>query len=141
LRDSNGNWIRGFSHKLGIANSLVVELWGLRDGLLLACDLHICKLIIEIDAKSVVDLLKPVNDGIIDSHPYSALINDCRSLNQYFEEARFQHAHRESNFCVDLLAKEGIKLFVPFSIFVSPPHFIVSQLLADIWGVLYPCVL
>ena len=69
LWDSNGNWIREFSHKLGIANSLVVELWGLRDGLLLARDLHICKLIIEIDAKSVVDLLKLVNDGITDSHP------------------------------------------------------------------------
>ena len=69
LWDSNGNWIREFSHKLGIANSLVVELWGLRDGLLLARDLHICKLIIEIDAKSVVDLLKLVNDGITDSYP------------------------------------------------------------------------
>ena len=41
----------------------------------LARDIHICKLIIEIDAKSIVDLLKLVNDGIIDSHLYSALIN------------------------------------------------------------------
>ena len=141
LRDINGNWIRRFSHKLGIANSLVAELWGLRDGLLLVRDLHICKLIIEIDAKSVVDLLKLVNDGITDSHPYSALINDCKSLIQSFEEATLQHAHCESNFCADLLVKEGIKLLVSFSIVVSPPHFVVSQLLTDIWGVSYLLVL
>ena len=138
LRDSNGNWIRVFSHKLGIANSLVAELWGLRDGLLLARDLHICKLIIKIDAKSIVDLLKLVNEGITNSHPYNALINDCRSLIQDFEEAKLQQTHRESNFCANLLAKEGIKLFVLFSIFVSPSHFVVSQLLADIWGGLIP---
>jgi hypothetical protein len=57
LRDSNGKWIHGFAHNLEITNSLAVELWGLRDGLLLARNLNITKLIIEIDAKSVVDLL------------------------------------------------------------------------------------
>ncbi len=67
-----------------------------------------------IDAKSVVDLLKPVNDGITYSHPYNALINDCKSLIQTFEETRLQHAYRESNFCADLLANEGIKLLVFF---------------------------
>ncbi len=81
-----------------------------------------------------------MNDRITDSHPYSALINNCKSLIQSFEEATLQHAHCESNFCADLLAKEGIKLLVPFSIFVSPLHFVVSQLLADIWEVSYPRV-
>uniref|UniRef100_A0A2N9H7K2 RNase H type-1 domain-containing protein n=1 Tax=Fagus sylvatica TaxID=28930 RepID=A0A2N9H7K2_FAGSY len=55
LRDCNGNWIGGFSHKLGITNSLAAELWGIRDGLLLARDLNIRKLIVESDAKSVPD--------------------------------------------------------------------------------------
>jgi ribonuclease HI len=85
LRDSNGNWLRGFSHKLGITNSLAAELWGVRDGLLLARDLNIRKLIIESDAKSVVDLLKTENLGNNAFHPYSALINDCRYLILSFE--------------------------------------------------------
>ncbi len=80
LRDSNENWLRGLSHKLGITNSLATELWGVRDGLLLACDLNIRKLIIESDAKSIVDLLKTENLGNNAFHSYSALINDCRYL-------------------------------------------------------------
>ena len=45
----------GFSRNIGIINSLVVELWSLRDELLLARSLNV--LIIEIDANSVVDIL------------------------------------------------------------------------------------
>uniref|UniRef100_A0A2N9FRC0 RNase H type-1 domain-containing protein n=1 Tax=Fagus sylvatica TaxID=28930 RepID=A0A2N9FRC0_FAGSY len=104
LRDSNGNWIRGFSHNSGITNLLVAELWGLRDRLLLARDLKIRKLIFEIDAKSIVDLLKSKSIGNTDSHPYSALINDCRYLILSFEVASLHHAYWESNFCADLLA-------------------------------------
>uniref|UniRef100_A0A2N9FQ21 Reverse transcriptase domain-containing protein n=1 Tax=Fagus sylvatica TaxID=28930 RepID=A0A2N9FQ21_FAGSY len=125
LRDCNGNWIGGFSHKLGITNSLAAELWGIRDGLLLARDLNIRKLIVESDAKSVVELLKPVASDMFGSHPYSALINDCRFLIQSFEEATIQHAHRESNFCADLLAKEGHNLVEPFYVFSYPPHFVL----------------
>ena len=107
LRDSNENWVRGFSHKLGITNSLAAELWGVRDGLLLARDLNIHKLIIESDAKSIVDLLKTENLVNNAFHPFSALINDCRYLILSFKEAFVQRAHRESNFCADVLAKRG----------------------------------
>ena len=138
LRDSNGNWIRGFSHNLGITNSLAAELWGLKDGLLLACELKICKLIIEIDAKSVVDLLKSESLGNTDSNPYSALINDYRYLILSFKAASLHHAHWENNFCTDLLAKEGNKLLDSFSIYVFPSYFVVSQLLVDILGISYP---
>ena len=144
MRDSNKNWIGGFSHKLGITNSLATELWGIRDGLLLAHDLNIHKLIVETHAKSVVELLKPIAADIFGFHPYSALINDCRFLIQSFDVATIQHAHRESNFCADLLAKERHNLAELFSLFSFPPHFVVSQLsqlLADIWGVSYPHML
>ncbi len=141
MRDSNGNLIRGFSHNLGITNSLATELWGLQDRLLLTCDLNVSKLIIEINAKAVVDLINPVNVNTTTSHPYSALINDCRYLILSFNEVKIQHAHYESNFCADLLAKEGNKILDSYVIFVFPPHFVVSQLLADTWGVVYPCML
>jgi ribonuclease HI len=141
LRDSNGKWIHGFAHNLGITNSLAAELWGLRDGLLLARNLNITKLIIEIDAKSVVDLLHNAHTNQISSHPYSALINDCRCLMLDFETATIHHAHRESNYCADILAKEGHRLLDHIVYFVFPPHFVESQLMADIWGVSYPRLL
>ena len=141
LRDSSGTWICEFSHNLGVTNSLEAEFWGLRDRLFLARDLNISKLIVEIDAKAIVDLINPMNVINMTSHPYSALINDCRYLIQAFEEARLQHVHRESNFSADLLAKEGNKIIGSYVSFNSPPLFVVSQLLADILGVAYPHML
>uniref|UniRef100_A0A2N9HWM1 Reverse transcriptase domain-containing protein n=1 Tax=Fagus sylvatica TaxID=28930 RepID=A0A2N9HWM1_FAGSY len=143
LRDSNGNWIQGFSHFLGITNSLVAELWGLRDGLTLARDLHISRLVVELDAKAMIDLLKPVSRTPFVTHPYSALIDDCRCLLQTFERVVIQHAHRESNFCTDLLAKEGNNLLdsCAIVIYASPPSFVVSHLLADSLGASYPRLL
>ncbi len=41
----------------------------------------------ESDVKFVVDLLKPKTTGDIESHPYSALINDYRYLILSFEVA------------------------------------------------------
>ena len=74
-------------HSIGFTTSLAAELWHLRDGLKLARSLHICKLIIEIDAKIVIDLISAENVAAQDAHPYSALIFDCRCLMHSFEEA------------------------------------------------------
>ena len=54
-----------------------------------------------------------------------------------FEEVHLRHVHRECNFSTDLLSKVRNFSSDVFSEFVSPPYFVVSQLLADIWGVLY----
>jgi hypothetical protein len=141
IRDNNGKWIKGFSRVIGTTNSFAAELWGLRDGLELARKLDITKLIVEVDAKAVVDIILTDNIQILDTHPYSALIHDCRYMIQSFEEAILQHIHREGNFCAYLLSKARCISEPVFSKFTSPPSFVVSQLLADIWGVSYPRIL
>ena len=70
LRDTDEKWLRGY-HNIGIKNSLVVKLWALRDGLVLAHDLNIHKLIIKLDAKAIVDMLSDNNTNY-HSHPYCA---------------------------------------------------------------------
>jgi hypothetical protein len=117
---------------------LCCGIMGLRDGLELARKLDIAKLIVEVDAKAVVDIILSENNLILETHPYSALIHDCRYMIQSFEEAILHHIHREGNFCADLLSKARCISDPVFSEFISPPSFVVSQLLADIWGVSYP---
>ena len=70
LRGSERKWIGDFYRNIEIINSLAFELWGLRDSLILAQSLHICKLVIEIeiDVKSVVDILKSENILNTNSH-------------------------------------------------------------------------
>jgi hypothetical protein len=91
----------------------------------------------------MIDLLKPVPRTPFVTHPYNALIDNCKCLLQTFERVVIQHAHHESNFCADLLAKEGNNLSdsCAIVIYVSPPSFVVSHLLADSLGASYPRLL
>ena len=141
IRDHTGCWFKGFSRSIGITNSLAAELWGLRDGLVLAHQYNIKKLIIELDAKAVLDLIQPANLTSCSHHPYGALISDCRSLIQKLEDFRIQHIFREGNATADILAKAGTKLSCPFVLFNYPPTFVINQVVADSWGVSYPRIL
>ena len=89
----------------------------------------------------MVDLIQSIDSVSLDSHPYSALITDCRYLMLSFEEAHLRHVHRECNFSADLLSKVRNNSLDVYLEFVAPPSFVVSQLLADIWGVSYPRLL
>ena len=138
IRDTNGMWIRGFSRYIGTTNSFAVELWGLRDGLDLARKLDISKLIVEVDVKAVVDIILTDNTLILDSHPYSALIQDCKYMIQSFEEASLHHIHREGNFCADILSKARCITDPVFIEFILPPPFVVSQLFGGYLGRFIP---
>ena len=110
IRRSDGSWVSGFIRNIGITSSFAAELWGVRDGLSLEKQHNIHKIIIELDAKAVIDLLLLDNYSSICCHPLSTLIIDCRSLIHSFEEARLLHTYREGNFCVDIWQKRGARL-------------------------------
>ena len=82
VRDSHGEWISGFSRHIGITNSFVAELWGLRDGLLLCSNLNVPFLIVELDAKSIVEIF--CNTGYVND-VISPIMDDCRMLITKFQ--------------------------------------------------------
>ena len=55
VRDEHGSWLASFSRRIGITTSFVAELWGLRDGLMMCNNLNITTLVVELDAKAIVD--------------------------------------------------------------------------------------
>lgn len=57
IRDLQGAWVIGAYRHIPFATSVQAELWGLRDGLQLAKEANITKLVVEIDALAVVSLL------------------------------------------------------------------------------------
>ena len=90
-------WIEGFffffsPRSIGLTHSMVIELWGLWDGLALTNNLNIRKLLIKIDAKCVISMLTSYSPMIYASDPCSALIFYYKSLVQLFDEA---YIHRE----------------------------------------------
>ena len=58
LRDDIGNCVIGFSKRIGIINSFMAEVWALRDRLMLCNQMNLSDIIVELDAKALVDAFK-----------------------------------------------------------------------------------
>jgi len=54
IRNHEGVWLKGFARPIGSTNSCNAELWALRDGLVMAMEMGLNSLVIELDALSVV---------------------------------------------------------------------------------------
>ncbi len=104
IRDSNGGWVGGFARAIGVTTSVQTELRALKDGLMLAIDLGIPYLAIEMDSLVAVEF---VNSKTMPNVFLSAIVNDCRCLLERFERYTLHHIFREANGCADALAKAG----------------------------------
>ena len=87
IRDDRGRQITSFSRRIGFINSFEVELWGLREGLMLCCNLNISCLVIELDAKAIVDVLG--NSSYV-NNIISPILDDCRLLASRFQQIRIE---------------------------------------------------
>lgn len=115
IRDSNGAWITSCTRRIGQATSMAAELWGIRDGLMLAKNLNIKKLIVEVDAMAIVKFFSVTNSSFVSTHPYSAIISDCRSLLQHFEDAQLKSSipiGKETTMQTFWLKKENLYLLI-----------------------------
>lgn len=60
IRNKKGKWVKGFARAIGSTTSVAAELWTLKDGIRLCIALKLPTVVIELDSKLVVDLLKKV---------------------------------------------------------------------------------
>lgn len=74
VRDEDGRWVAGFSRRIGVTTSFVAEPWGLREGLILCSNLNIQSLIVELDAKAVVDVFLNPN---YQNNAISPILDNC----------------------------------------------------------------
>ncbi|GLT84201.1 hypothetical protein SLE2022_024470 [Rubroshorea leprosula] len=135
IRDSWGNWILGFSRRIGWSSILLAELWAIRDGLQLAVSRNLSHLLIETDSLTAVNLL---SKEPIENHPLSSLVFDCRDLLRCTPHVKISHAMRESNMAADILAKVGHGMSEDFVVFESIPHPVMNACIADMVGVEFP---
>ena len=102
IRDSEGRWVKGFARSIGFTTSITAKFWALRDGLLLADQIGVQNLVIELDAKVLVELVQ--SETTFNAF-YSSLLADCRSLLGRFQHYKVQHVFHEVNRVADALAK------------------------------------
>ena len=127
FRHQDGVWLKGFARGIGYTNSILAELWALRDGLLLAKEMRIQQLIIELDALSVVILMNNEFENLL----MEPLLTDCRNLLKEFSNKRVIHAFRKANQCADALAKLGSQSLYSFAVFCNPPPVVEAILAFD----------
>ncbi|XP_028767839.1 uncharacterized protein LOC114725488 [Neltuma alba] len=104
VRDHMGNWVVGFSHYLATSSAQEAEEWAIYRGLQLAWDCGFKKIIIESDARNIVDLLK---NSTINSRG-SLLTMQISSLMRLDWSLELKAIPREQNQLADALAKEGL---------------------------------
>lgn len=133
IRDGNGNWVVGFSRKIGITSSFRTEMWALRDGLLICVNHSYSAVEVEVDAKAVIDVL--ANSGQSNNFILS-ILNDCRHLASQISRIRFSHYYREANKYADFMAREGTHQDEDLCLFENP-HVGLLELLDFDKSVLY----
>ena len=84
----------------------------------LALSEGIQNLIVELDARVVIDLISSNVDSI---KPYSPLLCNRRCLLRRFPRVQVKHVYREVNRCADALARWGCLMDDAFVVFNHPP--------------------
>jgi ribonuclease HI len=129
IQNHLGEWVRGFSRAIGFTTSVQAELRALKDGLLLAIDLEILNLEIEMDSLVAVDL---INSSTTSNAFLSTVVDDCRYLLERFELRSLNHIFREANGYADLLAKAGCAQQSDFVFFLNAPAHVLEALAFDV---------
>lgn len=111
------DWVSGYARAIGYTTSVTAELWALRDGINLCIESSLTNVLIELDAKIVVDMLKK-NEGSSNSN--DIILADCKEGLQKIPKVQIQHCYREANKCANALARRAAMLSQDFVIFQFP---------------------
>jgi ribonuclease HI len=107
IRDTNDNWLLGFSGSCGITTNINAELQAIFYGLEKAWS-HGCRHVkSESDCQSALKLIK---EWVPTTHPYAPIIDLIKRFIDYPWFLSFHHSLREDNSCADWLAKYGTSL-------------------------------
>ena len=131
VRSADGQWVAGFSKRIGITSNFAAELWGLHEGLQLCCNLNISCLEVEIEAKTIVDA---VGNPDYVNNIVSPILDDYRLLISKFHHVRFKHRFRQANQCADGLAKKSLRMTADFLRYDSLPVDILDVFEGDLNG-------
>ncbi|KAF3969063.1 hypothetical protein CMV_007106 [Castanea mollissima] len=94
--------------------------------------LNLSSVIIELDAKALVDALNnPAGKNTV----ISPLFDDCKQLASQIPRLVFRHIYREANSCANQLANIGRIQCLDFVLYTNPPLDLVHLLEADCQGV------
>lgn len=118
LRNSKGEWIRGFSCTTKTDNAIEGELWAIYTGLSWAWNMGIKKLQVFSDSKHAIDW---VTKGPRPLGPCALMVDICKEWSSKQWEVAFYHIKRDFNEVADRLAKVAPGRSCEWIEFMQPP--------------------
>ncbi|KAE8727763.1 Coatomer subunit zeta-2 [Hibiscus syriacus] len=118
-----GRWILGFSKSIGCCTIMEAKLWGVYEGLNVAWNLGVQKVILETYSLEVTNMLQR-NDG--DSH--TTLHHHISSLLKKDWEVKIEHIFREGNRIADCVARMNRVEDRRHKLYVTPPAVVLTLL-------------
>ena len=132
IRNNDGVWITGCVRGLGVTSNFVIELCGLRDGLLLAKNRSLLRALIEIDSMAVYYAL--TKDKLDTSISVYRLIAYCRSLLNLLGKPPIKHVYREANGVADWMVKNVDAFCNELNVYEQTPGSLLPLLPFDSMG-------
>ncbi|WCJ44200.1 RNA-directed DNA polymerase (reverse transcriptase)-related family protein [Euphorbia peplus] len=132
IRDCNGNWIRGFSKKIGSCSVLKAELWGILEGLKMSWDMGLRKVQVEVDNQLCVDL---IGRSYCTPNDVAALLMEIQEYIGRSWEINVCHIYREANRSADWMANLGDTLPLGLHLFTHAPAGVCSIVIQDNMGI------
>ncbi|KAL9443990.1 hypothetical protein AB3S75_017211 [Citrus x aurantiifolia] len=135
IRDSVGHWISGFCMRIGESSTLMAELWGLYQGLILAWDTGIKRLLVEVDSLCVTQM---ISKQVVVPNVFHTLIVAVQELLRRNWQIAITHIYREANSAADFMANMAHSAPLGLYVFSDPPMGIYSIISQDLFGVTQP---
>ncbi|KAK4268338.1 hypothetical protein QN277_025009 [Acacia crassicarpa] len=134
IRNSDGQWIIGFSEPVKVERVLHAELLAIKKGLKLAWNVGCHNVIYETDSTCSLELIKWASTNV---HIFREVIGEIRKIcERKWERVELVHVFREGNQCTDYLAKFGSRH--PYHcLWVFSLYTLVKQLEDDAKGTFY----
>ncbi|KAK1584321.1 hypothetical protein Q3G72_031946 [Acer saccharum] len=131
MRNHCKYWMKGFVASKGVGTVIEAELWGLFEGLTVAWNDGIRRLIAETDSLETVQL---ITNDTNPNHPLFSLIQSCKHIVNADWSCRVQHVYREGNRLADGLAHMGHSMKNEFLFFEDPPPEVADVYFDDCRG-------
>lgn len=135
IRNTNGDWLWGFTSYLGHQDNLFAELMAMNKGLLLAWDQGYRQVVCYSDSLLAIHLVQgPFNQ----LHAYATVIQNIKDCIHRNWSVQILHTLREGNSATDFMAKMGANSTEHWSVFRHPPHGMADILARDAARLLIP---
>lgn len=121
IADAEGNWSKGYIHKLNHVPPTIAELMAIVHGLHLCWRANYRKVEVYTDSVGAMDLLLR---GCKADYPFRQQVDEARNLCMRNWDVLVRHTHRENNTLADRMAKAGHSMVGTVLFFEEPPNFV-----------------